>query len=115
MNGALTSKAMWELSRDYSIASSVMRGYRASGLNVDYKLVQKTILQAAKQKQLQMLSQIETYSEPSNDYGTITLKYGWGKFIDSHTVEIISKTKLRGFWGKTLSLPQDRAHAPCLT
>lgn len=100
MNGALTSKAMWELSRDYSIASSVMRGYRASGLNVDYKLVQKTILQAAKQKQLQMLSQIETYSEPSNDYGTITLKYGWGKFIDSHTVEIISKNKTERILGE---------------
>ncbi|WP_321516436.1 NAD(P)/FAD-dependent oxidoreductase [Marinifilum fragile] len=91
MNGALTSKAMWELSRDYSIASSVMRGYRASGLNVDYKQVQKTIMQAAKQKQLQMLSQIETYAEPNEKFGNITLKHGWGKFIDSHTIEIKSE------------------------
>jgi dihydrolipoamide dehydrogenase len=91
MNGALTSKAMWELSRDYSIASSVKRGYRASGLSVDYKQVQKTIIQAAKQKQLQMLSQIETYAEASSECGSIKLKYGWGKFVDSHTVEITNE------------------------
>lgn len=99
MNGALTSKAMWELSRDFSIASSVMRGYRASGLHVDYKKVQQTIIQAAKQKQLQMLSQIETYSKASETCGNITLKYGWGKFIDSHTVEIISNDKIEQIKG----------------
>lgn len=94
MNGALTSKAMWELSRDFSIASSVTRGYRASGLNVDYKKVQKTVIQAAKQKQLQMLSQIETYSVASDNAGSVTLKYGWGKFVDSNTIEIISADKI---------------------
>ncbi|MDE5417051.1 NAD(P)/FAD-dependent oxidoreductase [Labilibaculum sp. DW002] len=94
MNGALTSKAMWELSRDFSIASSVTRGYRASGLNVEYDKVQKTVIQAAKQKQLQMLSQIETYSKASENSGNITLKYGWGKFLDSNTVEIISHDKI---------------------
>jgi dihydrolipoamide dehydrogenase len=88
MNGALTSKTMWELSRDYAIASAVNRGYRVSGLNVDYNKVQKTIVQAAKQKQLQMLSQIETFSEKKNGYGNITLKEGWAKFLDNHRVEI---------------------------
>jgi len=88
MNGALTSKAMWELSKDFNIASSVNRGYRASGLFADYKQVQKTIIQAAKQKQLQMLSQIETFSQKTENHGNIKLKYGWAKFIDSHTIEI---------------------------
>ncbi|RUT80016.1 dihydrolipoyl dehydrogenase family protein [Ancylomarina longa] len=100
INGALTSKTMWELSRDFSIASSVKRGYRASGLNVNYKQVQKTIIQAAKQKQLQMLSQIETYSQPNKESGNITLKNGWGKFIDSHTVEITSGSKTEQVHGE---------------
>jgi len=102
MNGALTSKAMWELSKDYSVASSINRGYRASGLNVDYKQVQKTIIQAAKQKQLQMLSQIETFSEASDNHGSICLKQGWGKFVDSHTIEINHKDKIERIWGDNI-------------
>ena len=61
MNGPLTSKTMWELSVDYSIAAAVDRGYRASGLQVDYNMVKKTVLSAAKTKQYQMLSQIESF------------------------------------------------------
>lgn len=91
MNGALSSKTMWELSRDYSIASSISRGYRASGLSVDYNKVQKTILQAAKQKQLQMLSQIETFNKKSDNHGSVELIYGKASFIDSHTVEVTGK------------------------
>ncbi len=88
LNGALTSKTMWELSRDYSIAAMVSRGYRASGLSVDYGQVRKTVMQAAKKKQLQMLSQIESFAKPTDDYGCITLKRGWAKFVDSKTVSI---------------------------
>ncbi len=88
MNGALTSKTMWELSRDYSIAGMVTRGYRASGLTVNYGQVRKTVMQAAKTKQLQMLSQIESFARPTDKYGSITLKRGWAKFIDSSTVSI---------------------------
>ncbi|MRT93364.1 NAD(P)/FAD-dependent oxidoreductase [Ancylomarina sp. 16SWW S1-10-2] len=91
MNGALSSKAMWELSKDFNVASSVNRGYRVSGLLADYKQVQKTIIQAAKQKQLQMLSQIETFSEKTETHGSICLKYGWAKFIDSNTIQIDKK------------------------
>ena len=61
MNGPLTSKTMWELSVDYSIAAAVDRGYRASGLQVDYNMVKKTVIAAAKTKQYQMLSQIESF------------------------------------------------------
>jgi len=102
MNGALTSKAMWELSKDYYIAASVNRGYRASGLNVDYKQVQKTIVQAAKQKQLQMLSQIETFSETSDSHGSICLKQGWAKFLDSHHIEISHKGETECIWGDNI-------------
>jgi dihydrolipoamide dehydrogenase len=91
MNGALTSKTMWELSCDYAVAAAVDRGYRASGLNVDYGLVRKTVIQAAKDKQYQMLSQIETFSQEKCKEGNLTLKYGKARFLDANSVEVISE------------------------
>ncbi len=88
MNGVLTSKTMWELSHDYSVAASVDRGFRASGLIVDYQKVRKSIIKAAKTKQLQMLSQIETYSVPKSDNGSINLKFGHAHFISANEIEI---------------------------
>ena len=88
MNGPLTSKTMWELSVDYSVAAAIDRGYRASGLQVDYKMVKKTVFAAAKTKQYQMLSQIESFSANHNDDGTITFKRGFAKFLDRNTLQI---------------------------
>jgi len=88
MHGALTSKTMWELSADYSVAGKVSRGYRASGLSVSYKEVKKSIIHAAKDRQYQMLSQIETFSRKEGQSGSLTIKYGYGKFVDSNTVEV---------------------------
>lgn len=89
MNGALTSKAMWELSKDYAMAARVDRGYRAAGLTVNYKEVLSSVKQAAKQRRLQMLSQIETFTEPKKQGdGTIRLKYGHARFVDEHTISI---------------------------
>jgi len=90
MNGALTSKTMWELSQDYAIASSIDRGYRASGLVVDYAAVRKTVIKAAKTKQYQLLSQIETFSGNKSKTGSIILKRGYARFIDNNTIEIQS-------------------------
>jgi dihydrolipoamide dehydrogenase len=88
MNGALLSKTLWELSADYFVASQVNRGYRASGLTVDFNEVRKTVIRAAKERQYQMLSQIETFSENNGSTGSLTLKYGHARFIDSKHVEI---------------------------
>lgn len=89
MNGALTSKAMWELSKDYSMAARVDRGYRSAGLVVSYKEVLSSVKQAAKQRRLQMLSQIETFRKPGNGVpGSIVLKYGHARFVDEHTLSI---------------------------
>ena len=88
MNGPLTSKTMWELSVDYSIAAAVDRGYRASGLQVDYSMVKKTVIAAAKTKQYQMLSQIETFSKKNSESGVITYKRGFAKFLNNNTLEI---------------------------
>jgi len=94
MNGALTSKTMWELSHDYSVAAAVNRGYRASGLQVDFSKVKKSVIEAAKTKQYQILSQIETYSPGNSENGSITLKKGYATFVDNHTVEINNNGEL---------------------
>ena len=89
MWGALASKTMWEIAKDYAIANMQDRGYRASGMSVDYCAVRRTILQAAKEKQYQMLSQIETYSpERWDGPGSLTLKNGWGRFLSNNEVEV---------------------------
>lgn len=88
MNGALTSKTMWELSCDYAIAASVDRGFRAGGLHVDYSKVRKSVIKAAKDKQLAMLSQIESFAKDKGRNGSLTLKMGHAKFIDNTHIEI---------------------------
>ncbi len=89
MHGAMTSKTMWELAKDFANASSVERGYRAAGLMVDYQAVRDTILQAAKEKQYQILSQIETFSPPRwTSPGSLTLKRGLARFHDADSVDV---------------------------
>lgn len=91
MNGALTSKTMWELSGDYSVAARIDRGYRASGLTVDYDCVKDTVVQAAKERQYQMLSQIETFSPEKSKKGSLSLVRGFATFIDRNTVFVKSE------------------------
>ncbi len=90
MWGAMTSKTMWEIAKDYSIANMQDRGYQASGLSVDYCAVRRTAIQASKEKQYQMLSQIESYS-PARwpGPGSLTLKKGRGKFLSKDTIEVL--------------------------
>ena len=87
--GALSSKTMWELAKDYDIAAKIDRGYRSAGLVVDYQAVRNTVIQAVKEKQYQMLSQLETYSPKRwNGPGSVTLKRGRGSFLSNKKVEI---------------------------
>jgi len=89
MWGALASKTMWELAKDYDIAAQVDRGYRTSGLMVDYRSVRDTVIQAVKEKQYQMLSQIESFS-PRRWQGPGSLSYrrGWAAFRSPHSIEV---------------------------
>ena len=100
MSGALVSKTMWELSADYAIASKVNRGYRASGLTVNFNEVRKTVIQAAKERQYQMLSQIETFSKKRSKKGSLTLINGYARFIDINTVEVTRKNETERIKGE---------------
>ncbi|MBN1971210.1 MAG: NAD(P)/FAD-dependent oxidoreductase [Candidatus Delongbacteria bacterium] len=88
MHGALTSKTMWELSKDYNTASRIDRGYRSSGLVVDFNEVKKKVINAAKIKQHQILSQIETFAKEKHKKGSVTLIRGRAKILDSNTIDI---------------------------
>lgn len=89
MWGAMTSKTMWEIAKDYDVASKQDRGYQTSGISVDYCAVRRTAIQASKEKQYQMLSQIESYSpERWPGPGSLTLKNGWGRFLSKDMVEV---------------------------
>lgn len=117
MNGALTSKTMWELSQDYATAASIDRGYRASGLVVDYNEVRKAVIQAAKWKQYQILSQIETFSPEKCKNGSIVLKRGRAKFVNKNIIEITNlkgKEKIEGndFIIATGSRPREYPEIP---
>lgn len=92
MWGALASKTMWELAKDYAIATRVDRGYRVSGITVDYRAVRKTVFQAVREKQYQMLSQIQTFSPRRfKGPGSITLKRGWGAFLSDRKIAVTYK------------------------
>ena len=85
--GALASKTLWELSKDYDIVSQTNRGYRVTGLSVDFTHVMATVEEAVKERQYQMLSQLETFSPRRwQGEGSITLLRGWAGFIDRHSV-----------------------------
>ncbi len=87
--GALASKTLWELAKDYAVASKTDRGYRSSALRVYYRSVKETVLQAIAEKQEQMLTQLQNLSPAeSKGAGTVDFFRGWAKFLDEHTVEI---------------------------
>lgn len=87
--GALSSKTMWELSKDYAIAAKRDRGYQAANLSIDYNALRETVIRAIKEKQYQMLSQIETFS-PHNykGPGSITYKHGRAAFASEHKLNV---------------------------
>jgi dihydrolipoamide dehydrogenase len=101
-NGALTSKTLWQLSHDYSVAAAVNRGYRASGLQVSYAEVNKAVKSAAKSKVYQILSQIESISKGHYDNCSMSLKYGHARFIDPHTLEIERDGEKTRIWAEKI-------------
>nr|WP_321453201.1 NAD(P)/FAD-dependent oxidoreductase [uncultured Carboxylicivirga sp.] len=100
MNGVLTSKTMYELSMDYAVAARTDRGFRSGSLSVDFDEVKKTVIRAAKEKQYQMLSQIETFSEEKCSKGSLSIEYGWARFKTINSVEVINDGSTKELFGK---------------
>ncbi|MEA2110537.1 MAG: NAD(P)/FAD-dependent oxidoreductase [Campylobacterota bacterium] len=89
-DGALSSKTMWEISKDYATSKRTDRGYIASNFSVNYEQVIDTVYQAVREKQYQIRSQIETFSKKEGNSKSLTLIKGWGKFSTTKTV-IVTK------------------------
>ena len=85
-DGALSSKTMWELSKDFAIANRVDRGYRSSNISVDYEKVRDNVFAAVREKEYQIRSQIETFSKKEGSSKSLTLFEGWGKFSAEKTL-----------------------------
>jgi len=87
--GALASKTMWELSKDYDVAARENRGYQVTGLSVDFLQVMATVDEAVHERQYQMLSQLETFSPRRwKGAGSITFIRGWASFLDRKSVRV---------------------------
>ena len=88
-DGALSSKTMWEISKDFATSRRTDRGYSASSLNVNYEQVIDTVYQAVREKQYQIRSQIETFSKKEGSSKSLTLIKGWGKFSKAKTLIVV--------------------------
>lgn len=90
-NGALSSKTMWELSSSYATAKRTDRGYTAQGLKVNYHEVMNTVMRASREKQYQILSQIETFARTPESTQSLTLIRGYAKFQDNKSIVVTKK------------------------
>jgi dihydrolipoamide dehydrogenase len=88
--GALSSKTMWELSRDYRNATRTDRGFVAERVEVHFGAVAESVAQATAMKTAQMARQLRELSVPRPGMpGTIELLEGTARFVDPHTIEVI--------------------------
>jgi len=86
-HGALTSKTLWELSKDYRSALKRDRGFVAENVHVDYQQVIHTVETAVAEKVDQLDRQLRVLSEPGAGFpGSITTIQGNARFLDPHTV-----------------------------
>ncbi|MBX3205196.1 MAG: NAD(P)/FAD-dependent oxidoreductase [Labilithrix sp.] len=88
-SGALSSKTMWHLSNDYSIAKLTDRGYRApGGVEVSYASVIESVRTAVAERRALLVRQLEVLSKPSPRGGVVTLVRGEARFASPTTVEV---------------------------
>lgn len=88
-DGALSSKTLWELSRDYRNAARRDRGYSAEQLEVHFGAVAEAVEQATATKSDQMARQLHELATPRNGAeGSITSLHGIARFVDPHCVAV---------------------------
>lgn len=88
-SGALSSKTMWHLSNDYSVARLTDRGYRApGGLEVSYGAVIESVRLAVSERRAILDRQLEGLSKPSANGGVVSLVRGTASFLSPHSLLI---------------------------
>lgn len=88
-NGALSSKTLWELSRDYKKALHTDRGFRATDVQLDWQEVRRVVQEAVRQKREQMERQLREMARPRPGHGgSIEVFRGYAKFLSAREVEV---------------------------
>jgi dihydrolipoamide dehydrogenase len=88
-NGALSSKTLWELSRDYRRALRRDRGFVAENVVVDYGQVVHAVESAVSERTHQLERQLEALSKPlPGSTGCVTLIRGTAHFLTPHTIHV---------------------------
>lgn len=91
MWGALASKTMWELSKDFAVANKLDRGYSVENLKPNYSLLRQAVLTAIREKQGQIREQLKAFApDRFSGPGSITFKRGNAR-IESSTRVAISR------------------------
>ena len=87
--GALASKTMYELSKDFAVAGKTDRGYSNEGLQVDYAAVRTSVMQAVCEKQEQMARQIEAFAgNQTKARGQVRFIAGRAAFLSQERIRI---------------------------
>ncbi len=88
-NGALSSKTLWELSRDYRNVLRRNRGYTVGDVQIDYAQVRHAVADAIDEKTSQLTHQLEVLGRPMPcETGRVTFIRGSAEFIDAHQVYV---------------------------
>jgi dihydrolipoamide dehydrogenase len=90
-NGVLFSKTLWELSKDYLIATRRDRGFIAEDVSLNYAQVLHATEIAIDEKVAQMKRQLVELNRDHLCPGTIEWVRGTASFVDPHTVYVSSK------------------------
>jgi dihydrolipoamide dehydrogenase len=90
-NGALSSKTLWELSRDYQKALRRDRGFVAREVSLDYRRVCQCVEEAISEKVQQLDRQLTALGRPhAGSLGFVQRVAGTAHFVDAHSVVVES-------------------------
>ncbi|MCP4868065.1 MAG: NAD(P)/FAD-dependent oxidoreductase [Proteobacteria bacterium] len=88
-HGALSSKTLWELSKDYRKALHRDRGFVAESVSLDWGQVLHCVEQAVDEKVEQLQRQLDALSRPGHDHpGSIEFIHGAAHFESASRVRI---------------------------
>lgn len=116
-NGALSSKTLWELSKDVNHSRRRVNKYTQCGtFDLDFNIVKQELDQATKERAEQLESHLEGLLEEG--YKDIFVqKYGFAKFLTKNEIEITNGDDKEVIWAEnsiiaTGSRPRKLPHIP---
>lgn len=89
-SGALSSKTMWHLSRDFALACRTDRGYRATGIEVSYAAVMATVRAAVSERRALLQRQLDHLGQVPAGQGRVSLRLGRARVVTPNAVEVLA-------------------------